>query len=77
MTKETLETGGYKLAFIDPVAGIEITREATPEEIVQIEIERAKNLAEKAERNAVVPTVEEKLASVGLSIDDLKAALGV
>lgn len=77
MTTEKLETGGYKVALINPTAGIDIVREATPEEIVQIEAERAKNLAEKAKRNAVQPTIEDKLASVGLSVADLKTALGL
>ncbi len=75
MTNETLETGGYKLVFIDPVAGIDIVREATPEEIVEIEAERAIQIAEKEARISVVPTVAEKLASVGLSLEELKAAL--
>ena len=77
MTTEKLETGGYKLAFIDPVAGIDIVREATSEEVAEIEAERAENLSKKAERNAFQPTVEDKLASVGLSVPDLKAALGL
>lgn len=76
MTNETLETGGYKIAIIDPVAGIDIVREATPEEIVEIEAERSRQIAEKEERISVVPTVADKLASVGLSIEELKAALG-
>jgi hypothetical protein len=73
----TLETGGYKLAFINPVAGIDEVRDATPDEIKQIEAERKAQLLEKEKRSAITPTVEEKLASVGLSIDDLKAALGL
>jgi hypothetical protein len=76
MTNETLETGGYKLVFIDPVSGIDIVREATPEEIVEIEAERALQIAEKQARISVVPTVAEKLASVGLSLEELRTALG-
>lgn len=49
--------------------------EMTPNEIKQFEAEAKA----EADRIAAIaqPTVAEKLASVGLSIDDLKAALGV
>ena len=76
MTNETLETGGYKIAIIDPVAGIDVVREATPEEIAEIEAERTRQIAEKEERLSIVPTVADKLASVGLSLEELREALG-
>lgn len=48
----------------------------TPAEIKKIEAERAEIAANPAPAPAVV-SVEDKLASVGLSVSDLKAALGL
>jgi hypothetical protein len=42
-------------------------------EIAEVEARMEQALTEQA----IEPTVEEKLASVGLSVDDLKAALGL
>ena len=50
--------------------------ELTPAEVKQIEAERAEIAANPAPTPAVV-SVEDKLASVGLSVSDLKAALGL
>jgi antitoxin component HigA of HigAB toxin-antitoxin module len=50
--------------------------ELTPAEIKKIEGERAEIAANPAPAPAVV-SVEDKLASVGLSVSDLKAALGL
>jgi hypothetical protein len=41
------------------------------------EAEAAAGLKAHKEKPKVEPTISEKLASVGLSIDDLKAALGI
>ena len=50
--------------------------ELTPAEIKKIETERVEIAANPAPAAAIV-SVEDKLASVGLSISDLKAALGL
>ncbi len=50
--------------------------ELTPTEVKQIEAERAEIAANPAPAAAVV-SIEDKLASVGLSVSDLKAALGL
>jgi hypothetical protein len=50
--------------------------ELTPAEIKKIEAERAEIAANPAPAAAVV-SIEDKLASVGLSVSDLKAALGL
>ena len=53
--------------------GHETFVELTADEIATIETAMAEALA----KQDIEPTIEEKLASVGLSIDELKAALGV
>ena len=53
--------------------GDETLIELTADEIATIETAMAEALA----KQDIEPTIEEKLASVGLSIDELKAALGV
>jgi len=50
--------------------------ELTPAEIKKIETERAEIAANPAPAPAVL-SVADKLASVGLSVSDLKAALGL
>ena len=60
----------------DDYANIEwLSPEAKPSEaavIAEIEL-----LPAKAAKAAPDPTIEQKLASVGISVDDLKAALGL
>lgn len=53
--------------------GEETFVELSAAEIAKIEATMAEALA----KQSIEPTVAEKLASVGLSVDDLKAALGL
>jgi hypothetical protein len=53
--------------------GEETFVDLSADEIAQIEAKIERALKEQATE----PTVEQKLASVGLSVDDLKAALGL
>lgn len=62
-----------KSLVIDCVTGEESLIELSDEEIAKIEFE----IAEAAKEINKEPTIAEKLASVGLSVDDLKAALGL
>lgn len=58
---------------IDCETGQETWVELTVDEIQAIEAK----MAEALEASNIEPTIDEKLASVGLSIDDLKSALGL
>jgi hypothetical protein len=75
MTTEEVSNGLKQLGFNSGwvVSGGEIVlwENAEPQPTIQ-EIQEASKLYVKPE-----PTVEEKLSSVGLSVDDLKAALGI
>lgn len=53
--------------------GEETSVELTAQEIAEIEAK----MAEALEASNIEPTIDQKLASVGLSIDDLKSALGL
>ncbi len=53
--------------------GEETFVDLSADEIAELEASMAQSLADQA----IQPTVEQKLASVGLSVDDLKAALGL
>jgi len=57
--------------------GVSIDREATAEEAAYIESAQAEAAKSKKTELAQKLTTEQKLASVGLSVDDLKAALGL
>ena len=57
--------------------GVSINRDATAEEIAYIKSAQADAAeSKKTELNQKL-TTDQKLASVGLSVDDLKAALGL
>lgn len=75
MSLKTITNGLFALGFNSGwvVTGQEITLWENPEPQPTMEaiLEAAKNYVEPQ------PTVEEKLASVGLSLPDLKVALGL
>lgn len=53
--------------------GEQTSVELSAKEIAEIEAK----MAEALEASNIEPTIDQKLASVGLSIDDLKSALGI
>ena len=75
MTNKTIVNGLVALGFNSNwvVTGEEITlwENAEPQPTLEAILEAAKDYIEP------VPTVADKLASVGLSVDDLKSALGI
>ena len=75
MSHKTITDGLFALGFNSGwvVSGQEITlwENPEPQPTLQAILEAAKDYVEP------VPTVEQKLASVGLNIDNLKAALGL
>ena len=75
MTNKTIVNGLVALGFNSNwvVTGEEITLWEIPEPQPTLEaiLKAAKDYVEP------VPTVADKLASVGLSVDDLKSALGI
>ena len=75
MTNKTIVNGLVALGFNSNwvVTGEEITLWENPEPQPTLEaiLKAAKDYVEP------VPTVADKLASVGLSVDDLKSALGI
>ena len=75
MTNKTIVNGLVALGFNSNwvVTGEEITlwENAEPQPTLEAILKAAKDYVEP------VPTVADKLASVGLSVDDLKSALGI
>ena len=75
MTNKKIVNGLVALGFNSNwvVTGEEITlwENAEPQPTLEAILEAAKDYIEP------VPTVADKLASVGLSVDDLKSALGI
>ena len=65
-----------QVKIVNCETGEEIVRDATAEEIAQMEIDAANATAEKAEAEAKAQakaTAEGKLAALGLTTEDLKA----
>jgi hypothetical protein len=65
-----------KIKEVNCETGEEIVRDATNEEIAQMELDAANDAARKAEAEAKAQakvTAESKLATLGLTTDDLRA----
>ena len=65
-----------QIKIVNCETGEEIIRDATAEEIAQIELDAANSKAKKAETEAKATakaTAEGKLAALGLTTDDLRA----
>jgi hypothetical protein len=71
MTKAKL-----KITEVNCTTGEEIVRDATAEEIAQIEIDAANAVAAKAEAEAKAAEKSALLARLGLTEDELKTILG-
>jgi hypothetical protein len=71
MTKAKL-----KITEVNCTTGEEIVRDATAEEIAQIEIDAANAVAAKAEAEAKATAKAAILDRIGLTADELKTILG-
>jgi hypothetical protein len=65
-----------QVKIVNVETGEEIVRDATIEEIAQIEIDADSVVAEKAEAEAKLTTKQAILDRIGLTADELKTILG-
>jgi hypothetical protein len=65
-----------QVKIVDATTGEEIVRDATPEEIAQIEIDAANEITRKAAEAEKAATRQAILDRLGLTADELKTILG-
>jgi hypothetical protein len=65
-----------QVKIVDTTTGEEIVRDATAEEIAQIEIDAANEITRKAAEAEKVATRQAILDRIGLTSDELKTILG-
>jgi len=70
------KTNTFEFKIVDCTTGEEIVRDATVEEIAQMELDAANAAARKAEAEAKAIEKQAILDRIGLTADELKMILG-